>query len=570
MKIYTIVLICFLGINFSFAQNTDSTKDSTENTATETPKVHKKKGGFFQKMIAKVAKVAGGAGNSMSGMQSTTDDLIDKDIISSLVTNVYSKDLGIVLTDFISGGWIDNGDFTQVTIASKNGFQFYKYSGAIKSNGLELKHQSIGVHVGVDKPNTGAKKITFEKNGKEEGSFIIPYPAKNIKLVSINGQKSDATVDFTKDMTLEFANYSTDPDALLRLDIVVSVIGIRTTALLCYVKSASKVVVPAAVFKNFEDENGSKFKDSYISVSDVANVMTQNNTGICSVPFMTSVASYSGMWINGSNQPENSKGISIIEDFKYNDFNLQIEGKTKNASGSMPLSFVKKIAVSALSVQGTNQLYDSKTNRWTQTETTKSLTFPQIPDARLESFMEEMYTKFTATASAINSSKLMPVNTIPDAPSYLESQRFYKDEVNNADQFFKVYKSLHPTKPLTTMYNRLTGDNALIKETGADALLKINMTLQLSYENKALMTPYLSIELVGAPNGSYRSSTGNTKYYTIKIKGNSYELKNKKEVDFEKLFQIDAFNAAYIKVLGEIKNKEAASGDYEKIWNVQK
>ncbi|MEI2756752.1 MAG: hypothetical protein V9F46_09895 [Chitinophagaceae bacterium] len=97
-------------------------------------------------------------------------------------------------------------------IASKDAFQFYKYDGTIKVNGRELKHVSMGIHTATETPGTGNKKITFEKGGATEGSFEIPMPTKNIKLISINGQTKDAKVDFTKDVILEFANYSTAPN----------------------------------------------------------------------------------------------------------------------------------------------------------------------------------------------------------------------------------------------------------------------------------------------------------------------------------------------------------------------
>jgi hypothetical protein len=120
---------------------------------------------------------------------------------------------------------------------------------------------------------------------------------------------------------------------------------------------------------------------------------------------------------------------------------------------------------------------------------------------------------------------------------------------------------------------RLNGENALLKETGADALLKVSITLQLSYDGKPAMTPYLTVEMDGASNGSFRSFVGNTKYFSIQVKGAPYILKKNANIGKDEIFQMvqtDTLVAAYQKALNEIKSKEAALGDYETVWNLQK
>ena len=62
---------------------------------------------------------------------------------------------------------------------------------------------------------------------------------------------------------------------------------------------------------------------------------------------------------------------------------------------------------------------------------------------------------------------------------------------------------------------------------------------------------------------------GNTHYFTMNIKGDGYELKKKAQVELNKVFQVDAFVSQFTKALTELKAKEQASGDYEKIWGLQ-
>ena len=144
--------------------------------------------------------------------------------------------------------------------------------------------------------------------------------------------------------------------------------------------------------------------------------------------------------------------------------------------------------------------------------------------------------------------------------------------MNTADQFLSVYKNLHPIKPLTSNSMRVFGENALLKETGADALLKVSIALQLSYDGKPAMTPLLTIEMDGVSNGAFRSFVGNTKYFSITVKGAPYIIKKGKTIDKEelaKVVQASNLATAYKNALSSLKEKEAAIGDYETVWKLQ-
>lgn len=522
----------------------------------------KKGGGFFQKVIDKIAKTAGNTMMGSSGTVTTIDNLDDVDVIVSVGTNIYSKDLGLIFTDFLGKDWVNNGDFTMVQLASKDAYLMYKYSGVINVNGKELKHASMGIHTVTENPGSGNKKVSFEKNGTVEGSFEVPLPFKNVKLVSINGQNKNVKADFTKDVSLELADFSTEPNSLIRVDVITTQIGIRTLSLVAYVKPAAKVTIPAAAFRNIENTNNFNFKDCYLSVSDQLMVKAINPTGKIPANQMVITGSNDGMWLDVTDSKDNNNGI------KFESGNASVE--KKNAAFAMPLSFAKNVAVSSFYVYGTTQLYDQKTNNWTKTETTKSIEFPQIPDAVLDTTLEEMYKKFTTTIAEVAGSNIMPVTTIPGTPGYENTMKFMKDEVNNEGEFLKVYNNLNPVKSFASVSNRYYGENVLIKDAKADALFKVSLACALSWKDKPEMTPYLTLELIGSSNGDFRSFMGNTKYFTITVAGEGYELKKNKPVDFAKIFQVDAFNQQFKKVLAELKAREEASGDYEKIWGIQR
>ncbi|MFY8025220.1 MAG: hypothetical protein ACOVNO_07720 [Sediminibacterium sp.] len=566
-----------ISFSFLFLSNVSEAqfwkKEKTETGKEESKEESKKSGNIFQKAMSKVTKMVGNLAGELGGSVAETPSLENVDVLASVGTNIFPKDLGLATNDFLKGDWIDNGDFTMLMLSSPNGFQFFKYAGIIKLNGKELKHQSFGIHTAVEAPNSGNKKISFEKNGVEEGSFTVPPPIKNIQLLSINGAKSNVSIDLTKDVVLELANYSSGLDALIRVDIVTSVIGMRALTMAAYVKPAPKVVIPAAAFRNIETQNkGTGFKNSYLMVSDQQLVKSVAQSGVFKEPVIAVTGSNAGMWVNVTNSPEISKGIVFSENEKVNGTEMEVSAKKLNAAYAMPLSFAKKIAVASMSIQGTTQLYESKTNNWTKTETTKSIDFPQIPDEWLQEILSGMYSQFTNATAEVTGGQFLPETAIPSAPSYELVQDFFKDEMNTADQFLTVYKKLNPIKPLTSNSMRVFGENALLKETGADALLKVSIALQLSYDGKPAMTPFLTIEMDGVSNGGFRSFVGNTKYFSMTIKGAPYIIKKGKTLDKEelaKVVQTSNLAAAYKKALSTLKEKEAAIGDYETVWKLQ-
>lgn len=572
-----LILVLFFSINSSQGQFLKKITGKKETDTTKVEKGEKKAGGgFFQKVVAKATKAIGNVAGGTIGAVSTIDNLNDVDVVASIGTNIYSKDLGLVVNDFLGDEWINNGDFSMIMLTSKNDFKFHKYAGTIKVNGKEIKHASYGVHTICENPNSGPKKIVFEKNGVVEGSFEVPLPKNNIKLLSVNGQKANANIDITKDVTLELSNFSTQKDALVRVDIVATMIGIRSLYLVAYVKPAAKIVIPYHAFRNIETSNkGFNFKNAYIAIAEQSLVKTTNNSGFFKEPIDALTGSNDGMWINVTNKGEQFYGYKLESETN----GVKVITEKGNAAFSMPINLAKKIAVATMSIQGTTYSQGSKTDRLQNTITETTIQFPQIPDAWQDEVLSEMYKKFTATVSEITNGTILPETTIPSIPSYENVQQFFLEEKNNNEAFLKSYKGLNPIIPLSTASIRLQGENALLNESKSDALLKIKMNIELSDEKgKVFMNPTLLVELDGASNGGFRSSVGNTKYFSIKLLGLPINVEKvfKKKGEgltrelYSQIVQIDNFNGALKKALTELKEKETQNTDYEIIWNLQK
>ncbi len=545
--------------------------DKKTNDSTQVEKKEKKAGGgFFQKVVAKATKAIGSVAGGIVSVK-TVDNLQSVDLLASVGTNIYSKDLGLIVNDFLGDDWINNGDFSMLMLSSKDNFQFNKYAGNVKLNGKDFKYSTYGIYTLCENPNSGPKKITFENNGVVEGSFEIPLPKNNIKLLSVNGQKDNVSVDLTKDVVLEFANFSTQKDALIRVDMICTMIGLRSLYLVAYVKPAAKVVVPYQAFRNIETTNkGFTFKNTYIAVAEQFSVKTVNNTGFFKQPIDALTGSNDGMWVNVTNRNDQFYGYKLGTE--SNTIKATIE--KGNAAYAKPMSMAKKIAVATMNIDGITYVEGTDTNKLAGTVTEYEFTFPQIPDAWQDEALTEMYKKFTTTVSEITSGTILPEGTIPNTPSYNNVQQFFLEEKNTSENFSRAYKGLNPIKALSTSSIRMQGENALLAESNSDALLKVKMSVNLIYEKgKAYMQPSLIVDLDGESNGGFRSVVGNTKYFQLKFSGPKTPMKRKQEVTKDLYFsilQIDSFNQAIKNTLLELKTKEQANSDYEIIWKAQK
>jgi hypothetical protein len=576
MKNIIIILTIFLVSHYSLSAQFWKKKEgaSTDSVA---PKKEESKsgGGLFQKMITKVAKIAGKVGGTAFDLAKTTDDLAGVNPFTSVGTNIFPKSTGIAVTDFYNKPWIDYGDFVMLYLPAKNSpAEYFKYNGVAKCNGEELNYLGNGVYALLQNASMNSKVITLEKNNTIEGSFTIPAITSKIKIQSVNGQKDNISIDLTKDMTVDLLNYSDTKDALLRLDIVATTIGLRSLYFVAHVKPAKTITIPAAAFKHIENENpGVNFNNCYINISETNLTQTLENKGYFSTPLLATTGSNDGKFIHVTNSNKITKGLSILQTEKINGGDYVIEVSKKNASQAKPTSFAKNIAFASVTMAGTTSFYDQKTNKWTETETTKKIEFPKIPDTYIDNSLQQLRDKTADATNAVLGCKILTDDIVINAPSYQISQQYFKEERNEAGEFYKAYKNMQPIIPIGATTLAAQSFNGILTETNTDGLLKVDITVVASYDNKPVLTPTLKVELVGERNGGFRSLTGNTKYFTITIKGKPYEIKNKTQLtpeEFSKIVQVSEFTEAYKKALSELVSKEKELGEYEIIWNLQK
>jgi hypothetical protein len=130
---------------------------------------------------------------------------------------------------------------------------------------------------------------------------------------------------------------------------------------------------------------------------------------------------------------------------------------------------------------------------------------------------------------------------------------------------------LHPLPSIVPLAATYNGEPALFATMGANALLKVTLNLQLSWDNTPQMKPILTVEMMGDKNGE-ETGVLLTKFFTAKITGQGYKLK--KGMDTQKILgdivRIDDLMQMLRTGLKDLLDKEKQNGEYVPIWNLQK
>ena len=229
-------------------KDSTQTKESTQSDSTTNTK-KKTKGGsnLMGKLLVKVAKVAGSAGGAAFGMVGVTDNLDEVVMTAGTMYNLRDKSVETADMTFF-GDWLSRGTMTLFSFTQKAKAGFMKIKGEITVDGKKTDGDNFGIYTDFAPADLkAAKKIGIKSASGQQVSFTIPAPTQTFTLVSVNGQKNNPSVDFSKDVTLEFAlgeNY--DKNIPMQISITARVLGISTLYPVGFFAPASKVIIPAA------------------------------------------------------------------------------------------------------------------------------------------------------------------------------------------------------------------------------------------------------------------------------------------------------------------------------------
>lgn len=550
-------------------------KDDPKTDSAAPPKEEKKKsgGGFFQKVVGKLAKGAAKVGGAATGATKTTSELSVIEPNIYLMSNLLPKEIGTLDMDFFNG-WKGGSDLVGVMFMPKDRLFSYKVEGSIKMDGKEADYQTTGVYTKVLDPGPSSRTLEVETKSGQKARFTLQPNPNQVKLVSINNQTNNCQIDVNKDFSIQLSGYSTKPGALVKVRIVASAIGIRSTYDVGNFKPAGSITIPGYILKHINGSNKNMgYKNTYLIVDDAAIMEVKDEAGKYAQPVKYIAMTSSALPVKLSTDPALFEGLEAEGTEKLPSGKMEYAFTKPNAFNGRPMDHLGKIAVTTFAVSGTTYFYDKKENKFLDQTREKEAQFPQLPDAVWNNVLERMYPKLTQIIQEELGGSFLPPSAVPNTTEYQAIAPYANSDANTKEHFSKAYmglKKIPDALPLAVMY---TGEPALFKATGANALLKVNLNFQISFDNKPILQPILEVELLGEKNGG-DLGLFMTKYFSAEITGEGFVIKNNKELTaevFEKeVVRMDDLMATFRKGLQELKAKEKANGEYLPIWNLQK
>ena len=549
----------------------DADKTATENDSTQNKPSGGgggKMSGLWQKAITKVAKVAGSVSGSAFGMVATTADLNSVVAQPVYMTNLHPSEVGVIGQSFFEG-WQPGGNAVMLSFTAKNSIQFNKIDGSVTIDGKPANYVSMGIYSAFLKDNNTPKRVEVTSSNGQKSSFTLNPPAHSIKVLKVNGQSGNIAVDLTKDVELDLEVSPAGNNTPVLVWLTGSSIGLKTFYEVGWFAPSSKIKIPAAMFRNMNGvSNNINFSNTYLQVSRSSVDKATNVSGVFQdIEYANMVSD--GKFINVTAKPSFNKALVAEGKEKFSAGEVSYEVKKSNALFSPDFGRMKNLGVVSFAIQGRTSYYDVKENRVTNIETTKTAQFPQFPDAVWDNILDKMYQEVTAILKEEFSVNVLPLEKITTSEGYKLISPWSKKEQNTEDNFTRAYKDtklLLGIRPISEMGGIKSGEGKIMKETGANALLKFTINLDINFEgSKAFMTPKLTFDI----NAPVVGQAYNTSYVsgTIIAKGIPY----KKKIGPEELEQIilrkTDLLATFRKSLQEIKAKEQANSDYKVEWD---
>lgn len=571
-KIFTItVLIIAINLN-SFAQlgklkGMIGKKDSTQTEEPKDGKPKKDGGGFgaglMNKVISKAAKFAGTIGGTASGMIGSTNDLNSVVAAPSFMSNLHPTEVQEIGQDFFNG-WEPGGSAIILGFTSKGKQQFNKIEGDVLIDGKPANYVVMGFYSSFSKDNS-PKKVEVSTSSGQKASFTVNPPQQTVKILSINGQKENISVDLTKDVVIELEPMK-DTKTPIIVYLTGTVIGIKTLYDVGWFPAGNKITVPAASFRNM---NGSQsnlgFGGCYLQVSRIVQEKATNVSGVFpEVEYANAISD--GRFITVTAKPQFNKGLEV----KGIEAGTNYTASKSFAMFAPAFGHMKTLGIMGFAALGKTSYYDVKTKQFQGVEITKTAKFPQFGNDVWENILDKTYNAVTQALKDEFKVTILPVEKVTNSVAYQKANSYTTEDANTTENFKIAYKSTKMflgKRPVSELTGTKSPEHNIMKETGANALLNFTLHLDLNFESsKAIMVPRITYNIAGETLGGYY----NTTYVTGEVIGASFPIKNNQTITPQMLentvINIPALVAAFKKSIQEINAKDKANGDYEIVW----
>ncbi len=568
--------------------STEIKTESTESDSTQAPK-KKAKGGsnLMGKILVKVAKVGASVGGRAFGMVTTVDNLDEVVLSAGTMHNLRDKSVETADMTFF-GDWLSGGTMTFFSFTQKSKTGVAKIDGEVTVDGKKTDSDSFGIYSDFSPANlTAPKKVTIKSAKGQQVSFAIPAPTQTVTILSVNGQKGEPAVDFSKDVTLELGlGKNMDKNVPIQVNITARVLGISTLYPVGTFAPATKIVVPAANFRNLginpSNDKIANYDNIYMELWRSELVKPLDLTGTMSISSI-GVMYTDGRMINVTTPPNVFMGIKYNGTEKFKNGGMDYNFLKPNAFYSRPTSQIKKAGVLSLAIMGTtfkqgkttsssSSFSAGGTTYTTTTTSTAYATFPQVANEIWDEVLEGLYSDFTKVVETELNTAFVPLTTITNTAAYKAITPYSKEDENTTTEFQRAYKNtvvLQKTLPFSAMTG---GSTEIMKEAGVNALFKLMLDVKIAFDRGApVMIPTLTVELLGMPNGdpTNGSQAMPTKYFEGELVGDGVRYPasdNLTKEDLDKVIRKSNLLELFQRSLQELKAKELANPDYLKAW----
>lgn len=577
MKRNVITLIFLISISlgaqaqFGKLKNLVGGKKDTTQTKTDDKK-EKGQGGsgggkLFTKLVTKVAKASG------SMLTTTTPDLSTVVMNAYYQTNLHPNNLGTLEQSFFNG-WQGGGNLLGIMFTGKETFSLNKLEGEVKINGVPAEYITTGIYSGFSADNKSPKKVEVVMNNGQKSSFTVNPPKQSVNVVSINGQKDNVSLDLTKDVVLELENLPAGDQTPILVSLAINSLGIKAYYNVGYFSPADKIVIPAGYFRNINIAPGNtkslgfNYKGSFLKVERSVMEEATDVSGFFTKVEYASIYS-DGKFVTVTNEPQINVGLTAKGKEAFPNGAVNYELYKPNAFMSRSSAQIKAIGVTSFSIRGTTFYASETSNEWLGTTTYKEATFPQMADEVWESMLDKLYTGLIPIIESEFKISVLPLEKITSTQAYQSMMPYSKDDSNTKVEFSRAYKTtkvISAFLPISESYGLNTADGRLMKESGANALLKVTLDVRLTFDGpKPTMVPVMGVELLGEQNGP----TTSTKYFTATITGDGvpYSKNITPQILEEIIIRKSDLLATFKKGLQELHQQEVANPDYNMIWN---
>ena len=521
---------------------------------------------------------------TMAPPAQATSTLNDVVLTTVLESNLPPAELGTISQSFFDG-WKTGGDGLVLMFTKKGGPGYYRIDGTVTVDGKPAEYVTIGLYSVITEAKPQPRHVEITTSSGEKSSFTIEPSKKRLKVLSINGEKNKPSLDLTKDVVVELEGQQLPAGTLLKVSLAINQVGVKSFYEVANVRYQPKLTLPAAAFRNINIKPGASllygYDNSFLSVAvESIEDATAVSGAIPSVQYTSGFED--GMFVSVSNEPKLNPGLNL----KGTDKNMEYAMFKPSAFLSRPSRQIKKVGLLSLSIRGTTFHQSSESTRSSNTlvmggianttTTTRTVTttleFPRQTDESWDKLLESLYPAFMEVLTSEFNAEEVPVDKITGTEAYSSTAAFANDDTNTKVEFarsFRKTKVLSAFMPVSEGYGENGVNQRIMKESGADTLVTLTLDLEIakSKKDEVLMRPRLAFEVAGKANGTKT----NTKFFTgtiDSITGVTF-AKDITPAELDSVVRKSDLMNVFRKALKEMKEQEAANGDYVQVWNLQ-